>query len=136
VSGGQINHGLTCGDCGAPMVLRHNSVTGLRFYGCSRFPECYGKHGCHADGSPLGVPANKQTRLARMAAHAAFDAAWQARGLTRKEGYRWLQEITGLPRHKAHISKFDEAQCLDLIERINLAEAVRLAAEQPAEVSA
>jgi hypothetical protein len=37
---------------------------------------------------------------------------------------------------QAHISKFDEAQCLDLIERINLAEAVRLAAEQPAEVSA
>jgi ssDNA-binding Zn-finger/Zn-ribbon topoisomerase 1 len=143
VSGGQMNHGLTCGECGSPMVLRETSKFKLangdnrKFYSCTRFPECTGVHGAHPDGTPMGVAADKPTRVARMAAHAAFDAAWQARGLTRKQGYRWLQEITGLPRHEAHISNFGEAQCRALIDRINLAEAVRTASEEvAAEVSA
>ena len=36
------------------------------FYGCSRYPVCQNTHGAHPDGTPLGKPANKATREARI----------------------------------------------------------------------
>lgn len=33
---------VTCPDCDAVMVLRTNSITRERFWGCSNFPECHG----------------------------------------------------------------------------------------------
>lgn len=34
-----------CPKCNAPMLLRENSHTGERFWGCSRFPDCRGSRG-------------------------------------------------------------------------------------------
>jgi ssDNA-binding Zn-finger/Zn-ribbon topoisomerase 1 len=133
--------GVICGDCASPMVLRetskfmHTNGTNRKFWGCSRWPECSGVLGAHPDGSPMGIAGDKATRLARIAAHAAFDAAWRARGMTRDEAYLWLQELTGLTRNGAHISKFDETQCRALVRAIALSEAVRECAAD-AEVTA
>ena len=67
---------LTCPDCGADMVLRDIAGMG-KFYGCTRYPECRGTHGAHSDGRPLGIPADAETRAARIKAHEAFDALWE-----------------------------------------------------------
>lgn len=98
---------VPCGDCGAGMVLR-NSRYG-QFYSCSRYPACKGRHGCHPNGKPLGIPANQETRQARMAAHGAFDPIAQRIG--RKAAYKWLAEKMNLTKHEAHIGKFTLEQC-------------------------
>ena len=136
--------GLRCNEkgCGAPMVLRETrkytypNGQPRKFWGCSRWPDCKGIHGAHPDGSPLGIPADKPTRQARIEAHAVFDAAWRSRGMTRREAYVWLQELTGLDRGAAHISKFDAKTCAALVSAVALSEAVRLCAEEFAEVPA
>ena len=68
---------LKCGDCGAEMRLRTSPKWDRPFYGCSKFPECRGSHGARTDGAPLGVPGNKETKLARIRAHKVFDVLWQ-----------------------------------------------------------
>lgn len=55
---------VSCGECQAPMLLRESRFG--KFYGCTRFPECRGTHGAHPDGRPLGVPANAETKEARV----------------------------------------------------------------------
>ena len=115
---------LKCPECGADMVLRtttkytYQNGSPRKFYGCSRFPACTAAHGAHPDGKPLGVPANKETKEARIAAHAAFDAIWKARGLARKGGYKLLQQLMEMTPEQAHIGNFTKDQCELLIERI------------------
>jgi hypothetical protein len=116
---------VNCGDCGARMSLRVMRTTGKPFWGCSRFPLCLGAHGAHPSGAPMGTPADKATRQARVVAHAAFDAAWRARGMKRKEAYAWLRELTGLGYREGHISQMTAEQCRDLVNAITLSEAVR-----------
>jgi len=102
--------------CGAVMQLK-DSRHG-KFYGCRDWPACDYTHGAHPDGSPLGVPANKETRQARMRAHDAFDTLWKGGGMKRREAYRWMQEALGLSEDEAHIGKFDVETCERLIEAV------------------
>jgi ssDNA-binding Zn-finger/Zn-ribbon topoisomerase 1 len=81
------------------------------FWGCRRYPECDGVIGCHPDGSPLGTPANKETRQMRQVAHAAFDNWWPAARMTRGEAYGWLEENGP----KAHIADMTFEECVDLV---------------------
>lgn len=130
---------LLCPSCNVPMLLRETTKYqypkggNRKFLGCSNFPSCDVIIGAHPDGTPMGIPGDKATRVARIKVHYTFDAAWKARGLTRKQGYLWLQDLTGLSELDAHISKFTEEQCHELTERLRLAEAIR---EIQAEVSA
>lgn len=107
---------VLCGECGAQMVLRDSKYG--KFYGCIQFPKCKGTHGAHPDGKPLGVPANKETKLARMKAHEAFDAMWKRRKISRTKGYAWLQKAMGLTADEAHIAKFTKDQCEKLVQII------------------
>jgi ssDNA-binding Zn-finger/Zn-ribbon topoisomerase 1 len=103
---------LKCPECGAAMV-RRNSRYGL-FYGCSRFPECRATHGAHTStGLPLGIPGNKETKEARMAAHTAFDSLWRPKGavFARQDAYKWLAEELGISSDKCHIAMFDRETC-------------------------
>jgi ssDNA-binding Zn-finger/Zn-ribbon topoisomerase 1 len=106
---------LTCPECGAAMVLKPSRFK--PFFGCSRWPEtgCPGSHGAHPDGSPMGVPANGATKRARVRAHEAFDRMWKSGHMTRKEAYRWMQLALGMTRDEAHIGKYSEAECEQLI---------------------
>lgn len=108
---------LRCGECGALMLLRKGRDA--PFYGCTRFPECRGTHGAHPDGAPLGVPANKQTKAARMRAHAAFDRLWDGGPMRRGDAYRWLTKAMGITTGQAHIGEFDEAQCEQVIALVD-----------------
>lgn len=101
---------LACPECGRDMRLRHSQF-GL-FYGCTGYPACRCVHGAHADGTPLGVPADLETRKARMRLHEAFDGLWKWSGpFTRKEAYAILQDVTGLSVDDCHIAKFDRERC-------------------------
>lgn len=105
---------LVCPECGALMVLR-DSRYGL-FYSCSKYPECIATHGAYkSDGRPLGKPANKKTRGARIAAHAEFDRLWKYEGWSRESAYHWMQKVLGLNRRQAHIGKLDKKQCEALV---------------------
>lgn len=108
---------LTCPDCGSVMPLQSGSFG--RRYGCTT-SGCGATHGCKPDGSPLGTPADKATRQARVRAHYVFDRLWKGpeRTMSRAEAYRLLQDLTGLPPDQAHIARLDREQCLDLIEQL------------------
>jgi ssDNA-binding Zn-finger/Zn-ribbon topoisomerase 1 len=111
---GVVDYSLTCPECGAPLRLK-DSRHGL-FYGCTRFPQCKASHGAHADGTPLGIPADEATKRARIVAHAAFDAFWQGRGWSRSRGYCWLQEQLHLTSAECHLARFDQAQCKRVLD--------------------
>ena len=102
-----------CPECGARMKLR-NSKYGL-FYGCTKFPECKATHGAHKDGEPLGIPANKETKEARIRAHDAFDRLWKPDKSKRGELYLWLAKELGIPSMNCHIGSFDKETCEKVI---------------------
>tara|TARA_Y100000310_G_C20547820_1_gene746498 strand:- start:421 stop:813 length:393 start_codon:yes stop_codon:yes gene_type:complete len=102
-------------DCDGMLVYRPEGNWGP-WYGCAMWVEtgCKGAHGCHADGTPLGVPANTATKQARMRAHKAFDALWKREEggtMRRKDAYAWLQKAMGLSADETHIGRFNEEQC-------------------------
>ena len=92
------------------MVLR-DSKYGL-FYGCTNYPKCKATHGAHKkSGKPLGTPADKKTKKARMQAHDAFDQLWKNKHMSRSEAYEWMQEAMEMTEDEAHIGCFTEDQC-------------------------
>jgi len=105
---------LECGECGAIMEIR-TSDNGP-FYGCSRFPVCKGTHGAHHDGRPLGKPADKETRLARIQAHRVFDLIWKEKHRTRSQAYAWMRKKLKLSQSEAHIGLFGLTECEHLIQ--------------------
>lgn len=107
-----------CADCGAIMRLR--SSRHGPFYGCSRYPQCRGTHGAHADGKPLGTPADGRTKGARIAAHAAFDPLWEEGYFpSRTKAYAWLREKMDLGGDECHIGKFNYDQCEEVVHHCN-----------------
>lgn len=102
--------------CGKSMMLR-KSKWGW-FYGCRSYPDCEGSIGAHqATGEPLGIPAPKEVRMARVWAHNAFDQLWMGGpiNLKRTEAYAWMREKMELSEEEAHIGRMDEFQCFRLI---------------------
>lgn len=112
--GSKLEH--PCPECGSAMLLR-SSKFGL-FYGCIEYPKCRAAHGAHPDGTPLGTPADKETKMARIRAHEVFDAIWKRRHMSRSEAYAWMQRTMGLSDADAHIGKFTIDQCEELAELV------------------
>lgn len=106
-------HPVTCPDDGAPMRLRPSRY-GL-FYGCSNYPKCKGTHGAHPDGKPLGTPATRETKDARIRAHAAFDGLRKLMGWKRNDSYQWLADRLAIPRADCHIAMFDLETCARVV---------------------
>ena len=109
---GESNEGetvLECPQCGGQMHLV--DMRSGRFYSCDNFPKCKCFHGCHPDGSPLGIPANKETRDARRELHRWFDALWKTGNLSRGGAYRKLQSHMRMTESDCHIGRFTKKQC-------------------------
>lgn len=106
---------LPCPDCGAHLTLRGGRYGW--FLGCTRYPDCKGTHCVHQDTKlPMGIPADKATRMARQAAHIAFDALWSSTVPgSRRDAYRWMREEMGLTKKDAHIGRFTIEQCQKLV---------------------
>jgi uncharacterized protein DUF3268 len=114
-----MRNDLPCGECGSRMELRESRKFPQPFYGCTGFPECRGTHGAHTDGTPLGRPADKETKVARMRAHAVFDLTWKQKLVShRGAAYNWMRQVMGLTHSQAHIGMFDRDQCELLIRMV------------------
>ena len=92
------------------------------WYKCNK---CNASVGCHPlTKKPLGTTAKPELRALRQEAHKHFDGTWRAKmkrdGCTQQEarsaGYKWLQQQLGLSAEECHIGKFNESQCLRVIE--------------------
>ena len=104
------------GACDGLLKLR-SSKHGL-FYGCTRYPACKGSHGAHPDGAPLGVPADKATKQARIIAHEFFDRLWGEEIMTKDAAYAWMAKQMRVPAARAHISFLNKDTCEVLVETI------------------
>mgnify|MGYP000255144017 CR=1 FL=1 len=80
--------------------------------------ECGAYCGTHrGTQKPLGTPAGRETRQARMAAHNAFDPLWKVgKRMSRMEAYGWLATVTGIPHHKCHIGMMTKAQAMRVVQ--------------------
>lgn len=103
-------------------------------YLCQHWPACTGAHGAHPDGSPMGTPASKDVRVARIRAQAAFDVLWHdadkltcyhakndeerafLKKVARKRAYAWLRDRLSMNRDQYHIGEFDMETCTRVVE--------------------
>lgn len=119
-----------CDYCQAPAELVTGAViyptwpklSDRKFWRCE---PCKAWVGCHGSGTaPLGRLANSELRLAKQAAHAAFDKLWQAKWrqdhcakhVARGAGYAWLAEQLGIEPAQCHIGMFDVDLCRRVVE--------------------
>lgn len=102
--------------CGSEMILR-NSKYG-KFWGCIRYPDCSETHGAHPNGAPLGILADKETRLLRIEVHKLLGKKfgdWET--ISRKQKhkmYAWLKENTSL----GHISMLLKTELIELKNKL------------------
>ncbi len=111
---------LKCPDCGVRMRLGESrkytytlSGSPKLYYYC---PACHATHGAHPDGTPVGKPANKETRQARRDAHIAFEVWRDHYGMTRNEAYLTIAVRLGIPEQKAHMGNMDLETCQMVID--------------------
>jgi ssDNA-binding Zn-finger/Zn-ribbon topoisomerase 1 len=113
-----------------------------KFLGCSMFPTCRGSISIGPDGKPKGLPADSETKAARMKVRLVVGAfagksqeTWTLK--TAETFMRLVMEaILGCPlRYSCVVSRMsrDECQkflaCFATINRVNLAAAVQTAEE-------
>lgn len=110
-----VRRDLKCAECGATMLLRMSKKFGRPFYGCVNFPTCKGTHGAHPDGRPLGTPADKTTKQARIRAHSVFDLIWKQNRLSRAQAYAWMRKKMKLSDEDGHIGGLTKEQCEKLV---------------------
>ncbi len=68
---------------------------------------------------PMGTLANGDLRNKRIKAHQAFGKMWQSGIMTKRQAYLWMQGKFGLNEDQAHIGKFGEYMCDELIKVCN-----------------
>ena len=88
---------------------------GRKIYVC----KCGATIGTHGNTNrPLGTMANERLRKLRMMCHGAFDVLWRTKIYSRTHSYVVLKTIMGIEDIKyAHISMFDEQQCITFLKR-------------------
>ena len=85
-------------------------------YVCARYPACDSYVSAHRRTHlPMGTLANRPLRIKRMEAHEAFNRLWKSGMMSRTAAYHWLQVQMGLPPEEAHIAKFSEWRCEQVI---------------------
>ena len=109
---------VKCPYCGRTAVLRDaryvykENALDRHLYVCSGYPECDSYVGVHAGTLlPKGSLANADLRHKRIETHRLFDAIWKNGILSRKDAYRWLQDIFSLSSNQAHIGEFSDYRC-------------------------
>lgn len=117
-----------CAHCDSRAVMSTTHAEGLRPNAGKKFVwacrPCGATVGCHQVGSccwiPLGRPANSGVRLLRMRLHEEFDPIWRFGDTTRKSAYRWLASEMKINPSDCHIGMFDERQCRQALEHVQL----------------
>jgi hypothetical protein len=87
-------------------------LAGKLFYRCL---PCKAYVGCRPGTCrPLGRLADAELRLAKTAAHQAFDPLWRFGDMSRSDAYKWLAKRMNIPPAQCHIGMFDVAQCQEV----------------------
>lgn len=110
---------IGCAECTAKLVLQKDQL-GKKIYRCSRYPICSCVHGAHPDGTPMGYPADRETRILRARCHVALDSLWKNGECTREQAYVVLQKILRLSEADAHIGKLNKEQCLLFLREFDM----------------
>ncbi len=115
---------IVCPYCGSVAVLRDGKYVygdrtkGERLYVCSNYPNCDSYVGVHKGTSiPLGMLANSELRNKRIRAHKLFDSIWKNKLMSKKEAYRWMEYFMGVSENDAHIGKFSDYRCEELMKK-------------------
>ncbi len=110
--------GPICPGCRRRMRLELVTSTSSerKVWRCPRWPVCDYLCSAHADGRPMGIPADQPTRAARARLHVVFDRLWTSGKMDRTQAYTFLAAVTDLPKDQAHISRFDAATCTALMD--------------------
>lgn len=115
---------LNCPECRGLMELRTSHTFKYRngewtkFWRC-RDINCSGKHSAHPDGTPLGKPANKDTRQARFYLHLLIDRVWDPEDREQKKNRdRWLHDNTPT----GHVSDMDYEEVWKTIKKLEMLE--------------
>ena len=114
---------VKCPYCGAQAVLQPAQVVhgdrakpGQYLYVCPHYPQCDSYVGVHAHSLlPLGTLANGDLRHKRILAHKAFEQFQKDCRMEKWQAYQWLQAKFSLRRDQAHIGKFSDYMCEQLI---------------------
>ena len=113
---------LTCPYCSKTAVLRKASYvygpdTPVDYlYVCAGYPDCDSYVGVHTGTTyPKGYLANSELRNKRICTHRIFDQIWKQGIMSKKDAYRWIQDIFSLSEKQAHIGFFSEYMC-DLLQ--------------------
>ena len=108
--------------CGAQAMKRPASVVhgdrakGEYLYICSRYPACDSYVGSHKKSlKPMGTLANKELRAKRIEAHRVFNLMWESGIMEKWQAYKWMAAKFGMHSEQAHIAKFSEYMCNELI---------------------
>lgn len=70
-----------------------------------------GVHKGSSDNAPKGTLANRETRKARKAAHAAFDPLWKDGAMRRGDAYAELAAFMGVDAKRCHIGYMNPQEC-------------------------
>ena len=114
---------VKCPYCGAHAALRSATVVhgdrakdGEHLWICSRYPACDSYVSVHkSNNEPLGSLANKALRRKRIDAHRVFNQLSDSGMMNRGQSYKWLQAKFALNSRRAHIGKFSEYMCDEVI---------------------
>ena len=86
----------------------------IKFYlcrDCDAYCRCY-----EGTNNPLGTPANKKLRRARLSAYKKFNAIWESGKMSHKASYKWLANALGINVNRCYIRMFDYEMCARVIE--------------------
>jgi hypothetical protein len=120
---------MVCPYCGCFAELVDSKKVYGKSYGliylCSSYPICDAYVGVHrGTKKPLGTMARRYLRELRKECHLNFDGMWlkeKDRRTAREAAYIWLQSVMQLSKKEAHIAKFNEEQCLELLKHYECA---------------
>lgn len=116
-----MNRIVICQYCMRPAKFMDSApLYGGKSYGmvwaCLPCQAWVGVHKGDPNSKPLGKLANKELRIAKMMAHAAFDPLWKSGRMTRTEAYQHLSSLLGVPKEEAHIGMFNVPQCMQVVK--------------------
>ena len=115
----------------ASYVYGESAIPGNYLYVCDRYPACDAYVGAHKKSKlPMGSLANGDLRHKRIEAHKAFNWLWKSGLMTRNQAYIWMQAKLGLNKQQAHIAKFSDYMCEQLISICSEAKENNLAVQR------
>lgn len=114
---------MQCNICGSDEIrkTKNDEIYG-RIYGRGDIflcDNCRSYVGCHPDGRPLGLLANREMRDLKVKCHSLFDPIWKNKEVPRGKLYGRLSNILKINKKDCHFGHFDVDmlnECLSIFQ--------------------